>query len=90
MFKKRGILSNALNSLTKKTFYVPTSVNRLPEEPANNDLLEKFNIPSDSLKVCYVGRHNEVKGYDFLRKVAKEIWKKENVYFVVGGTQAPL
>ena len=84
------ILSNALNSLTKKTFYVPTSVNRLPEEPANNDLLEKFNIPSDSLKVCYVGRHNEVKGYDFLRKVAKEIWKKENVYFVVGGTQAPL
>jgi glycosyltransferase involved in cell wall biosynthesis len=53
-------------------------------------LLNKYNIPSGSLRVCYIGRHNEVKGYAFLRKVAKEIWKKEDVYFIVGGTQAPL
>ena len=84
------ILSKTLDSLTEKTFYVPTSINRLHECPTNNDLLNKYNIPSGSLRVCYIGRHNEVKGYAFLRKVAKEIWKKEDVYFIVGGTQAPL
>lgn len=83
------ILSETLNELQKNTFYVPTSVKRLLEEPKSN-LLEKFNIPSGSLRVCYVGRHNEVKGYDFLRKLAKKVWEKLDVYFVVGGTQAPL
>lgn len=84
------ILAGALNGLAQKTFYVPTSINMLHEEPVNSDLLGKYNIPKDAMKVCYVGRHNEIKGYDFLRKMAKEMWKREDVYFIVGGTQSPL
>ena len=48
-------------------------------------------MPSDCLRVCYIGRHNEVKGYDFLKKGAVEVWKTNpDVRFIIGGKQEPL
>lgn len=45
-----------------------------------------INIPKDSIVLCYLGRHNEIKGYDLLIEAGKEILENNrNVYIVIGG-----
>ncbi|OWV14380.1 glycosyltransferase family 4 protein [Fibrobacter sp. UWB5] len=77
--------------IEEKTFYVPTAINHLNEEVRNINLLDKFSIPEKSLKICYIGRHNEIKGYDQLKKIACRTWTKlPNAFFIVGGKEYPL
>ena len=74
-----------------KIFYVPTALNKLEIQPENKHSLDKYNIPSDALKICYVGRHNEVKGYRMLKQIAVQTWKKiPKAYFIIGGKEEPL
>lgn len=75
----------------KKFFYVPTCLNTTDKIERNDHILDKYNIPEDSLKVCYVGRHSEIKGYDTIQKLAKLIWiSNKNVYFIIGGKEGPI
>lgn len=74
-----------------KFFYVPTALNSIEATQENDHILANNGIPNDALRVCYIGRHNEVKGYDFLKKAAIEVWKHSpKVYFIIGGKQEPL
>ena len=82
---------NVFERIENKTIYVPTAINKLKETPINRHRLDAFAIPDNALKVCYVGRHNEVKGYDFLKHIALRTWEKNpNVYFIIGGKEEPL
>ena len=54
-------------------------------------LLDKYNLPNDSLKVCYIGRHNEIKGYDKLQEIARKVWDVlPNTKFIIGGKEEPM
>jgi len=85
LFKKKFI------EIKKKFFYVPTALFPTVDQKKNAYILDKYNIPTDVLKVCYIGRHTKVKGYDTLCSLAMDVWKKEsNVYFIIGGKEEPL
>ena len=58
----------------KKIFYTPTSI--MPLSNSENEfVLDKYKIPKNHLRVCFIGRHNKVKGYDKLVELCKEICK---------------
>jgi len=65
---------------------VPANVKRTREE-----VRKEVNIPEDAFVVCYVGRHNEIKGYDRLKNVGKQLLEKNpNLYVLVAGNIGPL
>lgn len=71
--------------------YVPTGAIKCKAKRSRKDILAEYSIPSDSFVVSYVGRHNETKGYDLLKKVGKKILEKhKNVYFLIAGKEEPL
>jgi glycosyltransferase involved in cell wall biosynthesis len=89
--KKSRCYKVAFEQMKNRMFFVPTAV---CDMEVNNDssvnVLPSI-IPANAIKVCFIGRHNKIKGYDFLKKIAHEIWKtNENVYFIIGGKQGPL
>lgn len=85
------ILKNTFESIQDKIFYVPTAMQE-------TILINKYKkkeyakyLSSSSFKVCFIGRHNQIKGYDKLQEIAKACWKKDfNVNFVIGGLEKPI
>jgi len=74
----------------EKVKYIPTSIKKI-EKKNNGDFIRKKNeIGKNDIVISYVGRHNLVKGYDLIKKFAKKIWKKQDVYFLIAGNEAPL
>lgn len=73
-----------------KTFYVPTALIDENQESNNpTSYISKLNIPKESIKICYIGRHNQIKGYPYLKQIATEILKKRrDIYFIIGGTES--
>ena len=52
---------------------------------------QKLLISSDAFVISYVGRHNSIKGYDILKELASEIFKKcDDIYVLVAGKEGPL
>ncbi len=75
----------------KKYIYIPTGIVPIKIKEEKKDIRKYFNIPDDAFVISYVGRHNEVKGYDQLKVLGEKILKKyENVYFLIAGTEKPL
>lgn len=80
--------------LNKKSdiVFCPTAI--LPktfDENYINNLRGKYNIPDDAFLISYIGRHNKIKGYDIIKNIATEIYKKGlNIYFIIAGIQGPL
>ena len=69
----------------RKTFYVPTCI---PDKSIdrNISILASLNIPEGAKKICYVGRHTDVKGYPYLKEIASKLFDQNNdIYFVLGG-----
>ncbi len=61
-----------------------TNVNR-------KQIREKYGIPEDAFLITYVGRHNEIKGYNNLKKIGKDIVEEySNVYFLIAGKEEPI
>lgn len=75
----------------KKIKYLLTGTEKKNEILDENYFNQKLNIPKGAFVVNYIGRHNEIKGYDILKEFAKEILEKyKNVYFVVAGKEGPI
>lgn len=73
-----------------KIQYVPTCIldNKVTK---TLDFFSQYNIPSDAFVICYIGRHNHVKGYDVLKEIGKELLDiMPNAYIVVAGKEEPL
>ena len=64
--------------------------------PANiknnrNAIRKKYGIPKDAFLISYVGRHNEIKGYDKLKEIGNRVLEKsDNTYVLVAGNIGPL
>lgn len=86
------IYKNLFEEIESKLFFVPTSI--YPSEksiPEGQSSLESKELDPSYLKVCFVGRHNQIKGYDQLQMIAKQIWKSSpKTYFIIGGKEEPL
>lgn len=55
------------------------------------DIRLKYNIPNDAFVISYVGRHNQTKGYDVLKKIGEKlIIQDDNIYFLIAGAESPL
>ncbi len=50
----------------------------------------QYNIPKDAFVISYIGRHNKVKGYDRLRKIAELLKEQDDIYVIVAGEEYPL
>lgn len=74
------------SKLSNKIHFLLTGINR----PTN---IKKVNISrsKNGFLVCYIGRHNQVKGYDLLLKAAKKISQIDSsVEFIIAGKEYPL
>lgn len=80
------------NEIEDRIFYVPTSLYPASKIETTSNPLENEKIPEGSLKVCYIGRHNSIKGYDIVRDIAQMVWRDfdENIHFIIGGKEGPL
>lgn len=54
------------------------------------DIRKKYDIPENAFVLCYVGRHNEIKGYDILKKIGEKVLATPNTYILVAGREEPL
>lgn len=74
-----------------KYIYVPTGLIPININESKNLIRKKYNIPENDFVVCYVGRHNEVKGYSSLKEMGeKYLSDNENSYFLIAGLESPM
>ena len=75
----------------QKYRYLLTGTQKCFAKIPKDEVREKYSIPKDAFLISYVGRHNEVKGYDFLKEIGKEILEKnKNVYIICAGKEEPI
>lgn len=74
----------------EKYRYVLTGIKPCAAQISKADIRNEFNIPNDAFVVCYVGRHNIIKGYDILRRIGQKLLTNPNVYILVAGKETPL
>ena len=71
--------------------YVLTGIPECFPQRNRNEVLAELNIEEKDFIVCYVGRHNEVKGYDNLKKIGKKYLEiDKDAWIVCAGKEEPL
>lgn len=74
-----------------KLIYIPTGIEPKKVIKNRKQICEELGLQQDEIIVSYAGRHNEVKGYDLLQKIAQNLWNQgKNYQFIICGNQAPL
>lgn len=75
----------------EKFRYMLTGIPKCKAKKSKEEIRKQYNIPQDAFLVSYVGRHNEVKGYDILKEIGNEILQNNNnIYVIVAGKEGPL
>lgn len=69
----------------RKLRYLPTGIRGCTIKVCRENIRNRYGIPTDAFVVCYVGRHNEIKGYSDLVEAAPEILADENTWVLVAG-----
>lgn len=71
--------------------YLPTGIIGCHSKINKYEYRKKYNIPKNAFVVSYVGRHNVIKGYEDLKKIAKKYLNKhKDVYFLIAGKEEPI
>lgn len=71
--------------------YLLTGTCQCTAKCSAQDIRSQYNIPNDAFVVSYVGRHNSIKGYDILKEIGEDIFRKhDNVYFLIAGKEEPM
>ena len=71
--------------------YILTGTEKRRATISREEVCKIYGIPQNAFIVCYAGRHNEIKGYDALKRFGEQILAKySNVYFLVAGKEEPL
>ncbi len=65
-----------------KMVYIPTGIIPVSASVSRELVRKKYCIPNDAILLSFVGRHNEVKGYDILKEI---FTKLNNVYVICCG-----
>ena len=67
---------------SSKIRYVPTGILPVICPKGRSKIRGELHIPEDAIVLSFVGRHNEVKGYDLLQRMFEKL---DNVYVVCCG-----
>ena len=73
----------------EKYKYLLTGIAQCSANESKEHIRKTYGIPANAFVVCYVGRHNKIKGYETLKEIAKEVID-ENTYFLIAGNETPL
>lgn len=65
-----------------KIRYVPTGILPVECKKTRVEIRNELNIPQDAIVLSFVGRHNEVKGYDILQDIFSRL---DNAYVICCG-----
>lgn len=81
-----------IHELKKDNYrYVLTGIDPISIKTDRIKIREELNISDESFIVSFVGRHNEIKGYDKLKEIAQYLLSNANdIYFVICGKEFPL
>lgn len=75
----------------KPTYYVPTGSLPVKISTSREDVRSHYGIPRDAFVIGYIGRHNQIKGYDILSSVGIDVLNKnERTWIVCAGQEGPL
>lgn len=75
----------------KKFIFCASSIQERSQTSIKVNVRSKLNIDEKSFIVCYLGRHNDIKGYDKLKEIGTEvISQSKDVFFLIGGKEGPL
>lgn len=85
-------LKEILISKKEVTRWCPTAILDVDLGDKNQCYFKDLcGTPVNNFNIVYLGRHNEVKGYDDLKKIAKVIFNRhKNASFIIGGLQGPI
>lgn len=75
---------------SQKFRYMLSGIEPCTAKVSSSDIRKKYGIPEDAFVLCYVGRHNEIKGYDILKKIGEKVLAAPNIYVLVAGREEPL
>lgn len=86
-YLKETVIRDLFNKIESKFVFCPTCIIDIHNEEYEKSYWNiKYGIPMDAFVVLYIGRHNEVKGYDYLLNIGlKMLSTYPNVYFVIAG-----
>lgn len=74
-----------------KIKYLLTGIDSCHAKIPASEIRAKYKIPQTAFIICYVGRHNEIKGYDQLKIIGKKLLDKHsNLYFLIAGKENPI
>lgn len=81
-----------IKKVKKENFrYVLTGIEKPVVRIDKEDFRKKYKIPQDARVISFVGRHNEIKGYDILKKLGQELLDQhKDVYFIIAGNEKPI
>ncbi len=67
--------------------FVPTGVEKIKLSTTKEEAKRKYGV-SGKFVLGYLGRHNAIKGYDILKRAAKQVLREnKDMTFLVGGVQ---
>ncbi len=85
-----GYFSIKENKL-KQYRYMLTGTVAAKIKKSKSQIRKEFEIPENAFLISYVGRHNEIKGYDRLKDICVEYLERNiNAYVIVAGNAGPL
>lgn len=71
--------------------YVLTGIPQAQAKRKRDEVLSEMNIPSEAFIISYVGRHNQIKGYDNLKEIGKQYLEQDETSWILcAGREAPL
>lgn len=73
-----------------KIYYLETGTRSCVATVPRREIRAKFGIPQDDFVICYVGRHNEVKGYGKLIEMCLPLLSDSNNWVMVAGALGPI
>ncbi|MDN0055081.1 glycosyltransferase family 4 protein [Collinsella ihumii] len=73
-----------------KLRYIPTGIQGCAPTLSRQVVRDQLGIPQDAFVMCYVGRHNQIKGYDRLVAQIPKILDKYGAWMLAAGKQGPL
>ena len=73
-----------------KIHYLPTGIKAVFAAKSRKSVRQKYGIPPDAFVVSFAGRHNEIKGYDRIKKLAESGGFGKEVWFMIAGNEGPL
>lgn len=70
--------------------YILSGIKGCESKISKEEIRKKYNIPESAFLISYVGRHNEVKGYDLLKNIGENILNNKDIYIIIAGKEGPL